>query len=212
MQMEGRQGRQELGLSRNGRMLAGFSYHVKWPGPQSQALVWQLPLPATSPPQKQHCGHWVMLQGPLKSLSAHGTAPQLCFDMPIPRISSNQAENVSYHMGIKHSEQELSSLVLSGSYKTHFREYLHISTMATIILFPSPAFICYARACTSIPIAISVGICTLVNTNNVWLFFFSEEKLIKFISKCFPNLKLLPAISVSYSRSSIFYKVKIRSP
>lgn len=209
--MEGRQGRQELGLSRNGRMLAGFSYRVKLLGPQSQALVRQLPLPATSPPQKQHHGHWVMLEGPSKSLSAHRMALQLCFDMPIPRISSNQAENTSYPMGIK-QWTELSSLVLSGSYKTHFREYLHISTTTTIILFPSPAFICYARACTSTPIAISVGICTLVNINNVWLFFFSEEKLIKFISKCFPNLKLLPAISISYSTSSNFYKGKIRSP
>lgn len=69
--------------------------------------------------------------------------------------------------------------------------------LATVIPFPSLAFICYARACTSVPIAISVGICTLVNTNNVWDFSFAEEKLIKFISKCFPNLKLLPAISVS---------------
>lgn len=103
--MEGRQGRQELGLSRNGRMLAGFSYRVKLLGPQSQALVRQLPLPATSPPQKQHRGHWVMLEGPSKSLSAHRMALQLCFDMPIPRISSNQAENASYPMGIKHSEQ-----------------------------------------------------------------------------------------------------------
>lgn len=173
--MEGRQGRQELGLSRNGRMLAGFSYRVKLLGPQSQALVRQLPLPATSPPQKQHHGHWVMLEGPSKSLSAHRMALQLCFDMPIPRISSNQAENTSYPMGIK-QWTELSSLVLSGSYKTHFREYLHISTTTTIILFPSPAFICYARACTSTPIAISVGICTLVNINNAWLFFFFWRK------------------------------------
>lgn len=126
-QMEGRQCREELGLSRHSRMLAGFTYHMKLPGPQSQALAQQPPLPATSPPpQKQHRGHWVMLEGPIKNISAHGMAPQLCFDMPTPRISRNQAENTSYHMGLKHSAQELSSLILSGSYKTHFREYLCI--------------------------------------------------------------------------------------
>lgn len=95
---------------------------------QIQALVQQSSLPATSPPsQKWHCEHWVMLESPIKSLSGHRIAPQLCFDTPTPRISSNQVEDTSYHVGIKHREQELSSLILSGSYKTHFREYLCIS-------------------------------------------------------------------------------------
>lgn len=41
--------------------------------------------------------------------------------------------------------------------------------LATVVPLASPAFICYARACTStqLPIAISMAICTLVNTNNV---------------------------------------------
>lgn len=98
--------------------------------------------------------------------------------MPTPRISSNQAENTSYHMGIKQSEQELSSLILS--FLVVVTKPISGSTsvfhnLATFIPFPSPAFICYARACTSIPIVISVGICALVNTNNVWDFSFAEE-------------------------------------
>lgn len=135
--MEGRQGREELGLSSQDLTLdvswIQLPCEAAWfpePGSGTPTLVPQaLAAPTSHITSSTEAASWalVMLEGPIKSLSAHGMAPQLCFDMPTPRISSNQAEGTSYHMGIKHSEQELSSLFLTGSYKTHFKEYLCIS-------------------------------------------------------------------------------------